>query len=152
MRNISDKDYKTIHTICVADNFYKYANTNNYFSRDTNKGNLFNYIANRNGDNTFLGQIKGYFPIGGNHLWVQTLIINKKFIRQGYGTEIFKTTLDLLSKKSKIDKIYLTCYKDNTPGIAFWESLQFNKIENSDRNRENTCKFYIYEKIINTCN
>lgn len=146
IKKISDKDYKTIHTLCVADNFYKYAKSTNYFSRDINKGNLFNFTANDLDSHTFIGQIKGYFPIAGNNLWIQTLLVSKDYLRQGYGTEIFGNTMEIFSSRSIINKIYLTCFKENTVGIYFWEKLGFKKAKELIDNNNKPNNVILYEK------
>ena len=127
IREISDSDYKIIHNLCVADKFYKYAKPSNYFSRDIDKGNLFNLVAYDKLSKEFIGQIKGFFPIGKSNIWIQTLLVSKKYLRQGYGTEIYRYTINEFAKDSNISKIYLTCFIENLVGISFWKKQGFVK-------------------------
>lgn len=77
----------------------------------------------------WIGYIKGYCPVAGDHLWIQTLIIEQNYSRQGFGTEILLSVVQTLSQKHELKQIYLTCHQLNQIGNSFWKKLGFQVIE-----------------------
>lgn len=117
-------DDENLITSIQADDFYRYSKspTLNPHSRDESRS--FAYMV-YNDQSHFVGYIKGFFPVGKRHLWIQTLLVDREHIRMGYGSAIVRQLLSDLSRTHFIHKIYLTCHADNSIGHAFWSNLGF---------------------------
>lgn len=137
----SNDDYSFFTELFEA-NFYQYVkskwtlddileeNSLLPFTKDKTNTNLeFNYVIN-NKDQERIAYVKGFYPLDNRSLWIQILAVNTPFLRQGYGQLIMKELVQHFVKENSITHIYLTCHKQNIPGIDFWESLGFQKIYN----------------------
>ncbi len=133
-RKPSSKDY--IELKQLFDNpFYRFvkSNKNNRQFYIINKAisghddlnlNEFNFLAYTK-EQQFIGYIKGFHSISGSILWIQILVVDKPFVRQGYGKLIIRETVQSLLQQKSLNNLYLTCHKDNSIGMNFWKTLGF---------------------------
>ena len=109
--------------------YYRFAfssskNQDKFLQETIDEANVLQYdIYTKN--KSILGLLKCYYPVGNSNLWIQTLIVRKAFARKGYGTLILQRFIRTLMHQYSINKIYLTCHKDNVAGISFWQQQGF---------------------------
>lgn len=118
-------DYPFLNHL-ASDPYYGYAKSKDVFYDETGKSNVYSYMI-YNSNQQFIGYIKGFYPVYYKHLWIQTLLINKAFSRQGYGSRIVSSFIKGILQIGTIDKTYLTCHQSNISGIHFWQSFGFQK-------------------------
>lgn len=131
------------------DVFYQYALSNHCFPESKTHEQYFSYICYHKVSGEFVGYIQGYLPSVKKVLWIQTFLVDKKYLRQGYGTEFYKAILNILWNKARYNKIYLACFKANIIGCLFWDKLEFIKAKETVKFslvHGQQCEIYIYEK------
>lgn len=58
-------------------------------------------------------------------IWLDRLLIDKNFQRQGYGRKATLALLQKLHKEYEEDKVYLSVYEDNKAAIALYKQIGF---------------------------
>ena len=66
----------------------------------------------------------GFFPELGE-LWLDRLLIDKRYQHKGYGEQAVLALLDRLSTEYGQDTIYLSVYVDNTGAIQLYQRIGF---------------------------
>jgi|GEM_PF-1054684 predicted acetyltransferase len=125
----ASKYHKAFKRLAETDDYYRFAfNTSlaqdNFSKEAIEDANALHYDIFTN-NKVILGILKCYYPVGDANLWIQTLIVRKEFAREGYGTLILQHFIQTLIHQHSINKIYLTCHKDNLAGISFWQQQGF---------------------------
>lgn len=108
-----------------CDPFYRFALSNRLVPMDIDTKNAFHFVCHHCTSGDFVGSAKGYIATEKKVLWIQTFLIDRAYLRQGYGTEFFNAIIPLLASNYDIDKIILCCYCENLIGKRFWENLSF---------------------------
>ncbi len=112
----------------LDDQFYQYLSHASEQTTAMTKGVLESHkfeIMALSYSKQFLGYVLGYYPVSGNHLWIQQLAVNKDYIRQGFGTWLYYHVVEHIKTKGHVDQAYLTCHTDNDTGLSFWKSVGF---------------------------
>ncbi len=117
-------DDERLITSLQEDVFYRYSKSPTLNQNVLDENKSFSFMV-YDDQSRFVGYIKGFFPVGRRHLWIQTLLVAPSHIRMGYGSAIVRHLISVLSRTHLIHKIYLTCHADNTIGHAFWSNLGF---------------------------
>lgn len=124
--NKSTPDDEHLITRIQNDDFYRYSKSPTLNHHPLDESRSFSYMV-YNEQSHFVGYIKGYFPVGKRHLWIQTLLVDHSHIRMGYGSAIVRQLICVLSRTNFIHTIYLTCHAENIIGHAFWSNLGFTQ-------------------------
>lgn len=149
LRPIVPEDYYSIYQDCIPHTEYHWAQKHYFSNLIDNTKDTFHYIAELTNTSIKVGHISGYIKESYGCLWIQTLMIYPKFVRQYYGTELYFKTIELFNNHFKIDKVRLTVFDANDIAHSFWASLdfielfKFNKIINSRH-----LKVSIYERTL----
>ncbi|NLK21475.1 MAG: GNAT family N-acetyltransferase, partial [Epulopiscium sp.] len=110
--------------------------------KSSNQGNnCFFYVAKTHGDNLRIGCIKGnLYDYKKSVLWINAIMINRKYCRRGYGLELVEEIINFYTKEHNIQWIYVSVAQNNKIGMQFWEKLGFttNKIVYTKDSRANT--------------
>ncbi|MDD3394400.1 MAG: GNAT family N-acetyltransferase [Anaerotignum sp.] len=80
------------------------------------------------GDCTLIGfAMYGYFhePLPYGEVWLDRMLIDKKFQRKGYGKAAVLALLKKLSIEYDCNKIYLSVYDVNKPAICLYKQIGF---------------------------
>ena len=79
----------------------------------------------------------GYFsePAPGQ-LWLDRLLIDKKYQGKGYGKQAVLALLDKLHAEYPSDVIYLSVYPNNMPAIQLYQTVGFHFNGEQDKNGE----------------
>ncbi|MBC7958355.1 MAG: GNAT family N-acetyltransferase [Vallitaleaceae bacterium] len=151
LRNITHKknawpinDYKD-------DAFYQYALSNHGFSTNNIYEHTFSFTCHHKITGDFIGYLQGYLPTIKNALWIETFLIDKKYLQQGYGKEFYTAVTNLFKRHDGTVRVYLACFDLNLTGKLFWEKLHFMKAHETmkyNRNKGQIQKIVIYEKEI----
>lgn len=72
----------------------------------------------------FIGLIKGIVAKKDGIVWINSMIINTPYQGRGFGQRII-SLLETYLKRCGINKVFLSVYKNNIPGISFWKKCSF---------------------------
>ena len=72
-----------------------------------------------------IGLIKGVILIRDNIVWINSIVIDTPYQRQGYGKKVVELLEEYFSNVCSARKIYLSVFKTNTQGLNFWEKCGF---------------------------
>ena len=73
---------------------------------------------------------------GGRNLWMDRLLIDERFQRQGYGRRFTKLLIERMLTEYGEQSIYLSVYAENTGAIRLYEDLGFEFIHEYDSDGE----------------
>lgn len=147
--NISHYKNAWPRTLYKNDAFYQYALSNQSLPIGMMHEHYFAYTCYHKMTGEFVGYIQGYLPSLKKSVWIQTFLIDRKYLRQGYGREFYELILKAFNDYFPINKVYLACFEENTQGNIFWEKLLFKKILEKNRfslSHHINSKIYIYER------
>lgn len=133
------------------DAFYQYALSNHCLPIGMMHEHYFAYTCYHKMTGEFVGYIQGYLPANKKTIWIQTFLIDKKYLRQGFGTEFYEGVLKGLNSQISYSKVFLVCYEANSHGRVFWENLRFRKVLETAKLaliQHQPIKLFIYEKEI----
>lgn len=85
----------------------------------------FFYAARNKYTHEFVGCAKGIVQKEYQDLWISLLMIDKKFLRQKYGTEIVTEILGYFKKRLQIRHTYISVRENNQAAKFFWTTLGF---------------------------
>lgn len=80
----------------------------------------------------------GNFPQEGarGRVWLDRLLIDRKFQGIGYGSKAILTLCDRLKQQYHCEEIYLSCYPENKVALALYQKLGFQFTGEKDINGE----------------
>ena len=90
----------------------------------------------------------GYFPEPApGQLWLDRLLIDKKYQGQGYGRQSVLALLHRLYAEygSETGTVYLSVYMDNSPAIRLYESIGFRFNGKYDSKGEHIMEYHFTE-------
>lgn len=150
LKNISHNRNAWPRNAYENDGFYQYALSYHSLPFDMMHEHYFAYTCYHKMTGEFIGYIQGYLPSVKKSLWIQTFLVDRKFLRQGYGSEFYKAVLQVLHYYVSYDKVYLACFEANKHGKIFWEKLNFEKAVETTKysrihNLNQLSKIFIYE-------
>ena len=77
-----------------------------------------------------VGIIKGSIKYQENDsIWINSLLIDAKYRRKGYGREAVTVLFSTLSKSFNLQKLYVSVIEDNKIGITFWNNIGFQTVK-----------------------
>lgn len=132
------------------DEFYKYALSPVNKDQPIDAKSSFHFVCHHRETHAFVGYANGYIANNVHSIWIQSFFIDKSYLRQGYGREFFNEIITILTTQVRnyLDKIYLTCYEQNTIGVQFWEKLSFVKIRETIKQIPSHDLIGIYERSV----
>ena len=88
----------------------------------------------------------GYFPEPApGQLWLDRLLIDKKYQGKGYGKQAVLSLLDILRTEYQSDTVYLSVYENNPHAIRLYQQIGFQFNGKYDTKGERIM-FYLFEK------
>ncbi len=117
-----------------SDAFYQYALSNHCLPVHMMHEQYFAYTCYHKKTGEFVGYVQGYLPSIKKSIWIQTFLIDQKFLRQGYGSEFYEIILKALNPQMTMTKVFLACFEANTSGRGFWGKLHFKKVLETTKN------------------
>ncbi|MDN3649575.1 GNAT family N-acetyltransferase [Reinekea marina] len=88
------------------------------------------------------GDVVGYLQLELNapaneQCWIPMLVLSPNKQGLGYGTEILRSIVDLLSTYDRFNLLQLNVYAENKDSFRFWYNGGFNKIVAFEKEHEN---------------
>lgn len=152
LKNISHNKNAWPQNKYKGDVFYQYALSNHSLPSGAMHEHYFSYTCYHRVSGEFVGYVQGYLPSTKKILWIQTFLIDRKFLGQGYGIEFYGEILTTLQQHNIcFSKVCLACFDTNTIGKVFWEKLSFSIAFETTKFSKIThrlSKIVIYEKEI----
>lgn len=88
--------------------------------------NLWRHVCIYDGDTLVGFAMYGYFPSPfPGRLWLDRLLIDKRYQGKGYGRQAVLALLDRLHAEYSDSMVYLSVYENNTRAIRLYEQIGF---------------------------
>lgn len=134
--NMNKKDLDFIHDMYQDVNYYFYATGSHtcldkeefeeFIEQDDNINSFF-CISKLFDTNDYVGCIKGNVYYNKTKiLWIASIMVDRKFLRQGYGTELVNEMIRFFKLKHNVKHVYISIAQKNEIGIKFWRNLGFS--------------------------
>lgn len=136
IRIIKKKDFSFISGFYIDYYYYKYAigiyktlseeDFDSFIMHMENNNNYFYCISKLIDDNSYIGFIKGYiYNCNKKILWITSIMVDQKYLRQGYAGELVKSITAYYKLKLNIECIYISVSAKNKIGNEFWKKQGF---------------------------
>lgn len=127
MREMTMDDYEQVHDLWMrTENLSVNPDDDSYerIERYLDRNPHLCFVEERD------GKIVGVILAGhdGRRGSLHHLAVDKDYRRQGIGSALCEETINAL-KKDNIIRVFLSIYKDNDEGNAFWKTMDFNPRE-----------------------
>ncbi|HOQ17860.1 MAG TPA: GNAT family N-acetyltransferase [Defluviitaleaceae bacterium] len=137
IRDLEEGDFSFIKQFYEDYHFYKYAigsfkeMTKDHFNallEELKRQDDYFYCVSKLMDtDVYVGAIKGSLHFGHERiLWIHLLMIDKKYLRKGYGRELFETIVKYFKEILNIKWIYISVAQKNVSGHSFWIKQGFS--------------------------
>lgn len=142
IHDVTATNYRDILELKVAQSQKEYIETPYECLEDSVEWKQFKPVGLYANDELVGFSMYGFFAGEGHQgrLWIDRLLIDKRFQGRGLGTEFMKKLIETVSKEYGEQPIFLSVYPENEGAVRLYEKLGFKFIEERDVNGEHIMK------------
>ena len=145
---VNDENRKEVESLTVFSEQAGFIESVNECLQEADELELCRPVGIYDSDTLIGFAMYGYFPEPTpGQLWLDRLLIDKKYQGKGYGKQAVLSLLDRLHAEYQSDTVYLSVYENNPHAIRLYQQIGFRFNGKYDTKGEHIMEYHFKEHI-----
>ena len=145
---VNDENRKEVEGLTVFSEQAAFIESVNEWCQEADELELWRPVGIYDSDTLIGFAMYGYFPEPTpGQLWLDRLLIDKKYQGKGYGKQAVFSLLDRLHAEYQSDTVYLSVYENNPHAIRLYQQIGFRFNGKYDTKGEHIMEYHFKEHI-----
>lgn len=145
---VNDENRKEVESLTVFSEQAGFIESVNECLQEAGELELWRPVGIYDSDTLIGFAMYGYFPEPTpGQLWLDRLLIDKKYQGKGYGKQAVFSLLDRLHAEYQSDTVYLSVYENNPRAIRLYQQIGFRFNGKYDTKGEHIMEYHFKEHI-----